>query len=402
MSDEKKCPTCGVSLREEAKFCDGCGRPVAPEAIQATAQAMVTAGAKPKANWTMVVIVLVLVVAAGWLLFGPKGGAKVPDTGDGMPASPHGAGMMGGDTAANPHGEQQGMESLTQTLASAKTKLEEDPLDRDALMTLYQNYGMIGRAPQLRPYLDKAIAMLETKSSELGDKLIETGMNVGLAALLGNELDGARAVYAKLNELKPGQPEVILMLGDVSAALDQFEDAIKYYDEYMALGGLEQNDQYWSAVVNRSVAQRMRYEKAEPGKGQPAWLNESIAGLEQAAAAKPELYAPLYNLGLAYGLAGQKDKALASYEKARPLAKDDMEKWQVDAEVAKLKGETPPPQPALDSMGGMEGMGGMDGTANPHGGAMGSGEGGGMVNPHGGMGGAGGGASNPHGGMGGS
>ncbi len=398
MSDLSKCPNCGTDLRDEAKFCDNCGNPVSAEAAAAATPAVPVAGA-PKVNWTGVVLVLALVAVVGWLLFGPMGGNQADGSGT-TAANPHGTSMGGSSDSANPHGSQAGMEGLMQSLADAKAKLETDPLDRDALMTLYQNYGMVGKQASVRPYLDKAVTTLEAKSEELGDTLVETGMNIGLAALLGNELDGARAVYLKLNELRPGTPEVVSMLADVSAAMDNFEDAVKYYDEYLAAVSEKSGDQYWSAVINRAVALRMKYEKAAPGTAKQEWIADSIAGLEQAVLVNKDQFSPAYNLGVSYSVAGQKDKAIATLTHARSLAKDEMEQWQVDAEVAKLNGTEPPPQPAMDSTG----MGAM---SNPHGGTdmggMGSAEG--MPNPHAGMdmGGSGGGGSeggmaNPHGG----
>ena len=400
MSEVNKCPSCGADLRDEAKFCDSCGKPLATE-MEAGAAVAAPAPAKPGVNWTGVLLVLVIIVVAGWLLFGPKGDKAASGGGDAI-SNPHASGSMGGGDSTNPHGAQAGMEGLTATLNSAKAALEEDPLNRDALMTLYQNYGMIGRQAQVKPYLDNAIAAMEAKADELGDKLVETGMNIGLAALLGNEPEGALEVYRKLDELKPNTPEVVVMLGDVSAALDKFEDAVKYYDQYLADATQEAGDQYWGAVINRAVALRMRFEQAEAGMAQQVWLDEAIAGLEMAATAKPDVFAPVYNLGVAYGVAGQKDKALATLAMAKPLAKDAQQEWQVAAEVAKLNGEEPPPAPEMGSMdmSGMEGMGSAEGMPNPHGGSMGGGMGSaeGMPNPHGGSMGGGEGMANPHGG----
>jgi hypothetical protein len=372
MSDNLTCPACGTKLREDARFCDKCGASVAVDAVVAEAEAALLdepglLGEEPQevvprrrsgVNWGGLITLGVLVLAIVWLLMVPRQAANKGGAG--------GMGQAGADNAsANPHGDQSGMQGLQDSFASAKAALEKDPLDLDALTTLYQNYGMIGRAAQLRPYLDQALATLEQRRGELGDKFLDTGMNLGLAALMGNELDGGLAVYRKLNELEPGRPEVLSMLGDISAAQEQFADAVRYYDEYLARPGLERNDQYWNTVLFRGIAQRLRYENAAPGEADAVWLAEAVRGLEQAAAVLPELYAPQYNLGLAYGLAGEQDKALACYAKALPLAGDAIEKWQVEAEVAKLKGEAPPPEPVMDSPHGMAG------AANPHAGVGG-------------------------------
>ncbi len=99
----------------------------------------------------------------------------------------------------------------------------------------------------------------------------------------------------------------------------------------------------------------------------------------------------------AYEQAGNKDKAAEIWEKCLTMAAGEMQKWQVQSELARLRGEPAPPMPSNphgDMSGGMGGMG--DGMSNPHGEMPPGGEMGGEGNPHGDMGTTKEGVPNPH------
>jgi hypothetical protein len=390
----KVCPKCSADNSDEARFCDQCAAPLSPEAVadvaaQGAASAPVQRSA-PAVNWTALIIVLVIIAAVVWLFRPPA----VPKPGA-MPEASTAAGGAGG--VDNPHAQAGGGNmggDVMKQLADAKAALEKDPLATESLITLYQMYGMIGREKEVRPYMDKAYAALVGKRKELGQEAPKMLAQIVTAAMMGNDAEAAIGVLEKYQQLDPQDTSTSRMLGDVNFDIANSDEAIKWYTLYLSQAKPEvEGDTYWRVRIDRAT---MYLSHNQPVDGKdPVQL--AVSELESITQQVPAQWNGWFNLGVAYNTAKQPEKARAAWNKASTLASGEYEKWQVAAELAKLDGKEPPPQPA-NPHGMMGGAGGMGGGANPHGGMDMGGAGG--ANPHSGMdmGGAGGGMENPHGG----
>lgn len=385
------CSKCGADNNDLARYCDQCAAPISPEAsVEAAAKAAAEpkpAGNAATINWIAIITVAVVVAVLGWLLFSPHKPA---------PESMAGAGAMaGGGDMQNPH-TQGGAAAdggamnadVMQQLGDAKAALEKDPLAVDSLNVLYNMYATIGLQEKVRPYLNKAYDALVAKRGELGDKATDTLIQLVTAAMMGSDTDGALDVLTKYQKLEPENVSLMGILGDVCFDTGKNEDAIKWYTMYLDKAKPEEaGETYWRVRTDRAT---MYLNLGKPVDGKDS-VQLAVSELETVTAQTPGLWAGWFNLGIAYSTAGQKEKAKQAWKKALELASGELEKWQVEAQIAKSEGKEPPPPP--ENPHGDMGMGGA-GMANPHGGA-GGGEG--MANPHGDMG-AGDGAANPHGG----
>jgi tetratricopeptide (TPR) repeat protein len=391
----KVCPKCNADNSDLAKYCDQCAAPISPEAEAELAARVNQAGAAGRSNvmvnWVGIIVILAIVGAAGWLLF-----TSHPTKPGEMPPAAT-AGM--GETAdgKNPHAQvsADGMNGdIMKQIADAKAELDKDPLNTTALASLYQMYGMIGRQQQLRPYLDKAYEALLKKRSSLGKDAQGVLSEIVLAALSGQDLEGATGVLQKYQQLDPKNLSIIGMLGDVYFDANKFDDAIKWYTQYLDQAKPEvAGEVYWRVRTDRAT---MYLNCGKPVDGKDS-VQLAISELEYITTQTPALWNAWFNLGAAYSAAKQKDKAKAAWQKALTLSTGEADKWRVEAELAKLEGKEPPPPPANPH--GNMGAPGAD-AANPHGGMDMGGAGGGTANPHGDMGGDGT-TANPHGGMGG-
>jgi len=262
-----------------------------------------------------------------------------------------------------------------------RANLAADPLDVESLAMLYQTYGMIGRAAQVRPELDAALAALEERREELGEDFETKGMELSLIALQSGDIDGGLAALDKLIELTGGSGQSLLLTADVYARLDDPAKAIGYYDRYLESAGAEADGViHTQALTNRALAQIALAAAAdEPDRTQ---LDEAVTTLTELTTGGNAGFEAWLGLGKAYYLLNNGDEAIAAYEQARTLASDETMTWQVESGLAEVRGEEPPEPPASAQTGG--------GMSNPHGGMSGSD---GMSNPHGSMG-------NPHGSMG--
>jgi Flp pilus assembly protein TadD len=379
------CASCGATNRDDAKFCDQCGALMDVEAAGSAASApapkvvpaAVVSTPRPKTNWVAVAVLLVILGGVGWLLF--------------MPKSNDAGGAMGDASGGNPHGNQDMNQMMAQIQAN-KDALAKDPLDTQALAALYQTFSMVNRQDQVRTYLEKALEALDQQKATLGDEAKRKASDIAMAAINGNDLEGALLALGALRKITPEDVSLIAMMGDLNYDLGKPEKAIEYYDEYLSQADASKaGDNYWKVRVDRASM------LISMGAKDAIVLDQAMQELLTITAAKPEMFNAWFNLGVAYVQKGDKDTALKTFEKCKPLAQGEMQTWQVDVQLARLKGEPEPPMPASPHGEGMGEAGG-GGMANPHGG-MDMGGGGDMANPHGGMDmGDGGGMANPHGG----
>ncbi|MBN2082826.1 tetratricopeptide repeat protein [bacterium] len=371
---DNKCPSCGAEMRAEAKYCDQCATPLTPEVAD-----------KPKSagvNWTALAILALAIAAIAWLLLLPKS-PEQPGTMATATGNPHGTsgGQMGSSSGVSPHGMGSDTATGMPDFEQLRANLAADPLDVESLATLYQTYGMIGRAAQVRPELDAAMAALAEQREELGDDFETKGMELSLIALQSGDIDGGLAALDKLIELTEGSGQSLLLTADVYARLDDPAKAIGYYDRYLeSADPVADGAIHEQALVNRALAMVALADTAEtPDQAQ---LGRAVNDLTQITTGDGASFEAWLGLGKAYYLLSESDKAIVAYEQARQLATDDTMNWQVDSGLAEVRGEEPPEPPASAQMGG--------GMGSPHGGMGGSS---GMANPHGSM-------SNPHGSVG--
>jgi len=338
------------------------------------------AAATSAVNWKAILIIVLVIAVLGWLLFGNN--ANNAQTGmAGAGANPHAT----GDTA-NPHGGMDsgmGMEDVTSQIEGSKQSLEQNPLDTKALATLYQMYGMIGRQSQLTPYVERALETLDEQKDSLGpEKVDEILRGIVTAALGGNDVEGGLMALQRYAEIDPENIQTLAMLGNLNYDLGNQTDAIEWYDKYLeAADPAADGEIYWNVRTDRATMFLQRYE----ADGNEADLQTALDELTAVTMEQPGHWSAWFNLGQTQVQAGANQQAEAAFEQAKALADGPMQVWQVEVELAKLRGEEPPPMPGNEGNphGGMD-MG-SGGAANPHGGGTGSAEG--MPNPHGGMGG---------------
>jgi tetratricopeptide (TPR) repeat protein len=384
------CPKCNAELRTDAKFCDKCGAPVSVEEVSAPEAA---APATPaKVNWTALIVIIVVLAVMGWLLFGQDRAANNTNVAA-TTANAHGTGAAessqggsGMDTAANPHGGMEGMDSGMGSgmpdIDGLKARLEVDPLDTEALFSLYQTYGMIGRGAQVRPYLEAAVAEVEAKQNELGDKLEDTINNLSMAALVfGSDLEGARIASEKAIELVPDSIPPLKVLGDVYYWQDMHQEAIMWYSRYFAVATPENREgEYWYAMANACEM----YLLASEENGDVELISQAVDDLTTVTEQLPQHFAARFNLAKGMLMLGDEAEAERIWEEARALATSEHDTWKVDAALAEMRGEELPPEPnPMAGMGGSAAPGGMGGMANPHGDMGSSGDGAAVPNPHG-------------------
>jgi predicted Zn-dependent protease len=182
----------------------------------------------------------------GGLVIGPKiaqsklaGAAPVSETESAPAATP----PMGG-SATPPMGAAGGnpMAAVQQQLATLKAAIEKDPKNFDALVQLGDMYMDAAKFPQAIDYLDRALAVHDDANvrTDLGICYKQTGQPASALAeferaasmapdqwqplfnqaIVLNDLhrtDEARVVAAKLQQMKPDDPDVQKLLASRSA-----------------------------------------------------------------------------------------------------------------------------------------------------------------------------------------
>jgi tetratricopeptide (TPR) repeat protein len=169
--------------------------------------------------------------AAGASSSGMSSGAAAPDASAAPPsavppsAAPPGAATAGGNAGA--------MDAVRQQLAALKATIERDPKNAGALMQLGNMYMDAAKYPQAIEYYERGLALRDDPAvrTDLGicykqagqlDKAVAAFHKAGETApdqwqamfneaiVLGEmkRFDEARAVAAKLNQMRPNDPQV--------------------------------------------------------------------------------------------------------------------------------------------------------------------------------------------------
>ena len=279
------------------------------------------------------------------------------------------------------------MEDITNQIADSKERLDQDPLDIEALSAMYQIYGMIDRQGQVTPYTEAALTALEEQQDSLGEEKVDEMLRgIITAALGGRDFEGGLLAMEQYARIDPDNTQTLAMLGNLNYDLGNHGEAIEWYDKYIELADpVADAETYWNVRADRATMFVNLYTE----NGDEADLQTALTELETITTEQPSHWGAWFNLGQANIQAGETELAEAAFEQAKTLAQDPMQIWQVERELALLRGEEPPPMPGNEGNPhggmGMGGMGSAEGMPNPHGGTESSGGGG---NPHGGMGGA--------------
>ena len=361
------CPACNSENRDIAKFCDQCGAPLSPAmesespgAVAAIPPSATRMQAEPAQrqpatiNWTALLTLAAIVLVIVWVVRTPKQ-AESPAMG---------ANAGGG----NPIGT---MENVQKQLADLKAKLKKDPLDVAAISDLYMMYSQIGQSDKVRPYMEDALKAWQKKYRKPDEAARKELAGLALAALQANDQQTAIDVLEIYHNSDPENLGVVGTIGNLYYEMNQPADAIKYYDIYLAKGTpKDQGSDYWNILVDKAT---MHLNLA----GQDAASTDYASALQlllRATKESPKHWAAWYNLGQAYKVADEKDKALTAFRKSLEVAGDAQSKYEAQREINELEGK-PAPEPPANPHAGME-MGGGDGnvslptpppgTPNPH------------------------------------
>ncbi len=398
------CPKCNSQNRVEATFCDACGASLATANDSAASAPEATSGEQRKPNYAGLIGVPIILLAGWWFLFSPNSSQNAPapaGSGGASTANPHG-GMDSGAAAGAP---DDGMNQMMEGIASAKTSLESNPLDTEALMTLYRTFGTIGRQDQIRPYLESAVEALVAQAGEMEpEALTETLSSIAYSAFYGNDPAGAEYAINTVGDAAQNNKDIMVLKGNIYFDLGRVDDSLDAYTAYLLEADPETDGMaYWNARTDRAtMLLQAGTERTDELKVQEALNEFKIVTKEM-----PDFFNAWFNLGLASNAVGDATAAEAAFETCVFLASSEVEGYQVALQLAAIRGEEPPAPPASMAPQGMGGgMGGTPegGMANPHGGGeMGGGDTSeGMANPHGGGDMGGGdtseGMANPHGG----
>jgi len=320
------CPQCKAINDDDAIFCDQCSaRLKAPSAESSKHLSRPT-----RINWIALVILAAVVAVIAWLVLSPS----EPST-------------------RNPHSTEDlsAMDSMTDIKVQndqAREALKNDPLDTDALLVLYRNFGLINQPDTVRPYLDEAISALETREAELGEHLEHVALSLAYAALSGGDLEGGISALSKLVELRPDNPRPVKLVADVYYEYGDDENAISWYSDYLNQTSPEQQGQdYWDARVDRAVV----YMRSSANAPDSSRLQLAIDELTAVTDAQPEFWNAWYNLGQAYFSAGDDELAAQAWRRCTGLAADDIQRKHAEEALANLQPDGVKP-PANESAAG--------------------------------------------------
>ena len=265
------CSACGERLPANARFCAGCGRAVGTGAAPTMSLRDQVPG----------LVVLALFLAAGLAVWigvlqpgastsrAPKRGGERVATG---PNAAGGGGEMPPDhpPVALPDEAKKFIAQLTEKATAA-------PQDAAAWKSLAQ---VQARAAEVDP--------------SYGAQALESWNHV-----LG---------------LAPDDGEAVRGIGNVYYDQQKYAAAAEQYERYLAKNGED-------ASVRTDLATAYLYQRQ---------VDKAVDGYLQAIAAKPDFLQAHFNLGLAYEAKGDREKAMASLEKARSLATDDETRSRID------------------------------------------------------------------------
>lgn len=246
------------------------------------------------------------------------------------------------------------MEEVMQQVDELKAKLDENPADTATLVEMYGLYSMVGKFEEVQPYLENWLSEVESNADLDKDAKWEEATKLLELTTSANHIEGTKALMQFYQRTEPDNVFFIRALGDICYNLDQFQESADYYSRYLELSSPEEDgENYWGARVDRAtMLMAMAEENNEPEK-----LEESVIELQQVTQDYPELWQAWFNLGKAYLAKEDETQAEETFKIALTRSRNSMDEWLAESELAKLRGEEPPPMPASPH-GSMDGSGG--------------------------------------------
>ena len=269
-SGARFCSGCGERLGAGARFCASCGRAVAAP------PAAPTRGLREQLPGLAVLgafLVAGLVVWVQVLQPGPAT-SRAPSRGGGGPAANAAAG--GGDMPPD-HPQVALPDEAKRFVTQLAEKAAAAPSDVAAW---------------------KSLAQVQARAAEMDPSY------------------GAQALesWKHVQSLAPDDVDAVRGIGNVYYDQQKFDAAAEQYEQYLKLHGDDPS-------VRTDLATAYLYQRQ---------VDRAVATYQEVIAARPEFLQAHFNLGLAYEAKGEREKALASLDKARELATDDDTRTRID------------------------------------------------------------------------
>lgn len=300
------CTHCGASVVRAARFCVECGAPLSGGAPRATA------GVAWQRYAPLFVVASVLIVGAVAVILGNHSAKEPP-----------------------------------------RVPPRNVPAQRP------QEQGQVPQGHPAIPLPDTARDILRKKAEEVAahpDDLTarkQLGLMQYRAGLIDPSfLKEAVATYEAVLTRDPNDLDALRALGDISADADQSPKAMEYYTRFLAL---KPDDPYVLTLV---------------GNIQLAARNgaDAVKSYEAALRVDPMLFQAQVGLGFGYASTGEPAKALEALQRARGLATDDATRKQVDDILARVGAPVQPAAAAGAAGAAPAGAGGGAGPAAGDGG----------------------------------
>ena len=196
-----------------------------------------------------------------------------------------------------------------QAITEQKRAMELTPNSDEA-------YRRLGRAYEANGQKEEAIRALG-KAVELNPYYWNNLAALGNAYFAFGEIDKAVNLYAQVIQIEPDNPAGYSNLGMVYFSLGKYEESISYFQKAVQLKS--------SAAIYSNLGTAFFYLRRYP---------EALPMFEKAVEMSPEDENFMGNLADGYRLAGDKEKAQATYEKAISLAYKELRVNPRDASVA--------------------------------------------------------------------
>jgi tetratricopeptide (TPR) repeat protein len=312
------CAQCGARLPASARFCPGCGQPLAEPARHGESprqrRAAAAAPARTLRDQLPGLTVLTLFLAVGLTIWVTvlRPGAPTSSA-PSRSAPPAGAGNMPPD-----HPPIALPDEAKKFLSSLATKANAAPTDVGAWRNL---------------------AQVQARAAEVD------------ASYLPQAIESYRHVVS----LAPDDGDALRGLANLYYDQQQYASAAEQYERYLKLKPDDPN-------VRTDLATTYLYQRQ---------VDRAIELYGKVLEANPDFLQAHFNLGLAYEAKGEHAKALDTLAKARALAPDESTRTQIDRVTAQMKGEAagaaPPGAGAAALMGGEEERAAPPGAAAPAG-----------------------------------